>query len=126
MQNADMKLESSTTNGLRIINSLMESWGVRLTWLDCKVSDSSGVPIPTLKAVILIIICYFCHIVGCLSAIDMVEFNPAIGSEEEVTRTAMNTMELINILLGKKSHLTEAPLPPVDENKVDVNNGIVN
>ena len=104
----------------------MESWGVRLTWLDCKVSDSSGVPIPTLKAVILIIICYFYHIVGCLSAIDMVEFNPAIGSEEEVTRTAMNTMELINILLGKKSHLTEAPLPPVDENKVDVNNGIVN
>ncbi|CAH3198536.1 unnamed protein product, partial [Porites evermanni] len=62
----------------------------------------------------------------CLSAIDMVEFNPAIGSEEEVTRTAINTMELINILLGKKSHLTEAPLPPVDENKVDVNNGVVN
>ena len=56
----------------------------------------------------------------------MVEFNPAIGSEEEVTRTAMNTMELINILLGKKSHLTEVPLPPVDENKVDVNNGVVN
>ena len=78
-----------------------------------------------LKSVILII-CYFCRIAGCLSAIDMVEFNPAIGSEEEVTRTVMNTMELINILLGKKSHLTEAPLPPVDENKVDVNNGVVN
>ena len=53
MQNADMNVESSTTNAFRIINSLMESWGVRLTWLDCKVSDSSGVPIPTLKAVIL-------------------------------------------------------------------------
>ena len=96
-----------------------------MTWLDCKLNDSSRVPISRLKAVILII-CYFCRIVGCLSAIDMVEFNPAIGSEEEVTRTAMNTMELINILLGKKSHLTEAPLPPVDENKVDVNNGVVN
>ena len=61
---------------------------------------------------------------GCLSAIDMVEFNPAIGTKEEVTRTAMNTMELIKILLGKKSHLKEAPLPPVDENKVD--NGVTN
>ena len=125
MQNAGMNLKSSTTNGFRIINSLMESLGVRLPWLDCKLSDSSRVPISMLKAVILIIR-YFCHILGCLSAIDMVEFNPAIGSEEEVTRTAMNTMELINILLGKKSHLTEAPLPPVDENKVDVNNGVVN
>ena len=54
----------------------------------------------------------------------MVEFNPAIGTKEEVTRTAMNTVELIKILLGKKSHLKEAPLPPVDENKVD--NGVTN
>ena len=30
-------LKFTTTNGLnfRIINSLMEFWGVRLTWLDC-------------------------------------------------------------------------------------------
>ena len=35
--NAEMNLKSSTTNGFnfRIINSLMESWRVRLTWLDC-------------------------------------------------------------------------------------------
>ena len=33
-----MNLKSTTANGLnfRIINSLMEFWGVRLTWLDCK------------------------------------------------------------------------------------------
>lgn len=60
----------------------------------------------------------------CLSAVDIVEFNPAIGTEEEVTRTAMNTMKLIQILLGEKSHLTEAPPPPVDESKAD--NGGVN
>lgn len=47
----------------------------------------------------------------------MVEFNPAIGTEEDVIKTAKNTMKLIQILLGKKSHLDEAPLPPVDDNK---------
>ena len=33
-----MSLKSTTTDGFnfRIINSLIESWGVRLTWLDCK------------------------------------------------------------------------------------------
>ena len=33
-----MNLKSTTTKGfnLWIINSLMASWGVRLTWLDCK------------------------------------------------------------------------------------------
>ena len=33
-----MNLKSTTTNGFnfRIINSLMELWGLRLTWLDCK------------------------------------------------------------------------------------------
>ena len=46
-----------------------------------------------------------CFPSGCLSAVDMVEFNPAIGTEEEVIRTAKNTMKLIQILLGKKSHL---------------------
>ena len=37
-KNADMNLKSTTTNGFsfRIINSIMESWGVHLTWLDCK------------------------------------------------------------------------------------------
>lgn len=35
----------------------------------------------------------------CLSAVDMVEFNPAIGTEEEVIRTAMNAMKRIQILL---------------------------
>ena len=54
----------------------------------------------------------------------MVEFNPAIGTEEEVAKTAMNTMQLIKILLGKKSHLTEAPMPPVDDDKAD--NGAAN
>lgn len=54
---------------------------------------------------------------GCLSGIDVVEFNPAIGTEEEVLKTAKNTMKLIQILLGKKSHLEEAPLPPVDDSK---------
>lgn len=47
------------------------------------------------------------------------EFNPAIGTDEEVTRTALNTMKLIEMLLGGKSHLKEAPLPPVDENKAN-------
>ena len=33
-----MNLKSTTANGLnfQIINSLMEFWGVRLTWLDFK------------------------------------------------------------------------------------------
>ena len=33
-----MNLKSTTTNGFnfRIINSLMKSWGVRLTWVDYK------------------------------------------------------------------------------------------
>ena len=37
-KNVEMNLKSTTANGLnfRIINSLMEFWGVRLTWLDCK------------------------------------------------------------------------------------------
>ena len=47
------------------------------------------------------------------------EFNPGIGTDEEVTRTALNTMKLIEILLGGESHLKEAPLPPVDENKAN-------
>ena len=36
-KNAEMNLKSTTTNGfnLRKINSVMESCGVRLTWLDC-------------------------------------------------------------------------------------------
>lgn len=58
----------------------------------------------------------------CLSAVDMVEFNPAIGTEEEVTRTAMNAMKRIQILLGEKSHLMEAPLPPDNESIADVVN----
>ena len=58
-----------------------------------------------------------CFPSGCLSAVDMVEFNPAIGTEEEVIRTAKNTMKLIQILLGKTSHLDKAPLPPVDDSK---------
>ena len=35
--NAEMNLKSTTDNrfNFRIINSLMESWGVGLTWLDC-------------------------------------------------------------------------------------------
>ncbi|XP_068730882.1 arginase-1-like isoform X1 [Montipora capricornis] len=61
---------------------------------------------------------------GCLSAIDMVEFNPAIGTEEEVSRTALNTMKLITILLGEESHLKEAPLPPVDK-KEACGNGVL-
>ena len=38
-RNAKMNLKSSTTNGFnfRIINSLMDFWGVGLTWLDCSV-----------------------------------------------------------------------------------------
>ena len=37
-KNAEINLKSTTTNrfNLWIINSLMESWGVHLTWLDCK------------------------------------------------------------------------------------------
>ena len=37
-KNAEMNLKSTTNNGFnfRIINSLMESWGVHLTWPDCK------------------------------------------------------------------------------------------
>ena len=33
----ELNLKSATTNGFnfQIINSLLESWGVRLTWLDC-------------------------------------------------------------------------------------------
>ena len=36
-----MNLKSTTANGLnfRIINSLMEFWGVRLTWLDSSISE---------------------------------------------------------------------------------------
>ena len=35
-RNAEINLKYSTTNGFnfRIINSLMDFWGVRLTWLD--------------------------------------------------------------------------------------------
>ena len=38
-RNVEIHLKSSTTNGFnfRIINSLMDFWGVRLTWLDCNV-----------------------------------------------------------------------------------------
>lgn len=54
---------------------------------------------------------------GCLSALDVVEFNPAIGTDEQVIRTASNTMKLITILLGQESHLKHAPPPPVDEEK---------
>ena len=37
MENAEINLKSTTTYGFnfRIINSVMQSWGVRLTWLDC-------------------------------------------------------------------------------------------
>ena len=37
-KNVEMNLKSTTANGLNfwIINSLMEFWGVCLTWLDCK------------------------------------------------------------------------------------------
>ena len=58
----------------------------------------------------------------CLSAVDMVEFNPANGTEEEVTRAAMNAMKRIQILLGEESHLMEAPLPPDNESIADVVN----
>lgn len=90
--------------------------------LDPKEAPSTGTPVRgglTMDEGI-----YIAQIVaqtGCLSAVDMVEFNPAIGTEEEVTKTAVNTMELIKILLGKPSPLTEAPLPPVDENKAVTN-----
>ena len=35
-KNAEMNLKSTTTNGynVRIINSIMGSWGARLTWRD--------------------------------------------------------------------------------------------
>ena len=35
---SEMNPTSTTNNGFnfRIVNSLMESWGLRLTWLDCK------------------------------------------------------------------------------------------
>ena len=41
---------TGTTNGFifQIINSLMESWGVRLTWFDCK-SSLSKVILSSLK-----------------------------------------------------------------------------
>ena len=37
-KNAEMNLKFTSTNGFNfwIINSLMESWGVRSTWFDCK------------------------------------------------------------------------------------------
>ena len=40
-----MNLKSTTTNGFnfRIINSLMKSWGVRLTWLDCNDFEKNNV-----------------------------------------------------------------------------------
>ena len=36
-KNAEINRKSTTSNGFnfRIINSLMDSWGVRFTWLDC-------------------------------------------------------------------------------------------
>ncbi|KAJ7379941.1 Amino-acid acetyltransferase, mitochondrial [Desmophyllum pertusum] len=86
--------------------------------LDPKETPSTGTPVRgglTLDEGI-----YIAQIVaqsGCLSGIDIVEFNPAIGTEEDVIKTAKNTMELIKILLGKKSHLEKAPLPPVDDSK---------
>ena len=45
-----MNLKSTTTNGFnyRIINLFMQSWGVRLTWLDRKVSYL-GFPVHCLK-----------------------------------------------------------------------------
>ena len=52
----------------------------------------------------------------------MVEFNPANGTEEEVTRAAMNAMKRIQILLGEENHLMEAPLPPDNESIADVVN----
>ena len=35
---------TGTTNGFifQIINSLIQSWGVRLTWLDCKMGREKG------------------------------------------------------------------------------------
>ena len=44
-KNVEMNLKSTTANGLnfRIINSLMEFCGVRLTWLDCKRSELKNV-----------------------------------------------------------------------------------
>lgn len=86
--------------------------------LDPKETPSTGTPVRgglTLDEGI-----YIAQIVaqsGCLSGIDVVEFNPAIGTEEEVLKTAQNTMKLIQILLGLESHLKEAPLPPVDDSE---------
>ena len=39
-KNAEMNLKSTTTHGFnsRIINSLIESWGVNLTCLDCNLT----------------------------------------------------------------------------------------
>ena len=38
-KNAEMNLKSTTTKGfnIQIMSLLIQSWGVRLTWLDCKV-----------------------------------------------------------------------------------------
>ena len=46
-RNAEMNLKSTTTNGFnfRMINSLIESWGLSLIWLDCefKVSHCNAI-----------------------------------------------------------------------------------
>ena len=46
-----MNLKSTSTNGFncRMINSLMGSRGVRLTWLDCKIGTISGAYTEPLK-----------------------------------------------------------------------------
>ena len=38
-KNAEINLKSTTSNGFNfwIINSLMDSWGVHLTWFDCNI-----------------------------------------------------------------------------------------
>ena len=45
-----MNLQSTTTNGFnfRIVNSLKASWGVRLTWLDCKIFQRRDWETPSL------------------------------------------------------------------------------
>ena len=42
-RNAKINLKSTTTNAFnfQIINSLMQSWGVRLTWLDCNIKKGT-------------------------------------------------------------------------------------
>ena len=42
-RNAALNLTPGTTNGFifQIINSLIESWGVHLTWFDCNDSQST-------------------------------------------------------------------------------------